>query len=83
MSNHTDLIVLLGFVLVCVDGWARIYMDVLIHQSPISDAGYSSTERTYMQLVRKREAPLWPFVVTVIFIPLGILTVFAGIFSSK
>ena len=79
MSSHTAAILVLGMALFAVGALARTYMNILISRSTHSRSRTRSTERRYKQLVRDQGARLWPLIVTVTLIPLGILLAFAAV----
>jgi len=72
-----------GILLFGIGGLARTYMNVRIAQALSDGSTTRSTELKYLSLVRKNDAPMWQLVITVIFIPLGILTSFAAIIWSN
>ena len=84
MSYRFVLMLIFGIVLFAVGGLARTYMNVVIGRSPLSDgSGWRSTERRYRRLIREQGAPVWPLVVTVACMLLGIVVAFAAIISSN
>ena len=74
---------LLGFVVFCIGGFARMYMVVRIN----GWSGYLSSQRNlitnYRKLISQQAAPIWPLVVSVTCMPLGLAIVFAVILLSK
>jgi hypothetical protein len=49
------------------------------HARTFGALGGRNTELTYLQLVRKRQAPTWPLIVAATCIPLGIVVIFGAI----
>jgi hypothetical protein len=69
-----------GVVLFVVGALTRAYMNIVISRSPLSSSsGVRSTELRYKRLIREQGARVWPLVVTIVFIPLGILIAFAAV----
>jgi hypothetical protein len=84
MSYHFELMLGFGMVLFTVGAVARTYMNAVIRQSPLSkDSGTNSTELRYWRLIKERGARVWPFWVTVVCMPLGVLLAFASIIWSN
>ena len=76
--------VLIGFGIFCVGGLARAYMDFAAHgMRMFSDFRRGNTEVSYWRLVKQRRAKVWPFVVCVVCIPLGIVVAFGSIIWSN
>jgi hypothetical protein len=84
MSHSFVLMLVFGIVLFAVGALTRTYMNVVIGRSPLSDgSGARSTELRYWRLIKAQGGRVWPLVVTVVFIPLGILVVFAAFIWSN
>ena len=84
MPNRFVLLLAAGFVLFGIGVLSRTYMNMLIGQSPLSDGSNTrSTELRYKRLIREKGARVWPLVVTIICVPLGILLAFAAIVGSN
>jgi hypothetical protein len=84
MPYHFVLMLVFGIVLFGAGALARRYMNIVIKRSPrAGGSGSRSTERRYRRLITEQGARAWPLVVTVIFMPLGILLVFAAIIWSN
>ncbi len=96
MPLRFELMLAFGFLVFCVGGLARTYMNIRISQSILADdswwrRAFQSTEVTYRRLVREqhdrnvwklsinaRNAPLWPLVVAIVCLPLGMVICFAA-----
>jgi hypothetical protein len=84
MSNRFVLMLASGFIVFGIGGLSRTYMNILISQSLLSDGSNArSTELRYKRLIREKGARVWPLIVTVICVPLGILLVFTAIVGSN
>lgn len=69
-----------GVLLFGIGAITRTYMNIMISRSPLSrSSGARSTELRYRRLIKEQGAQLWPLVVTIICIPLGIIVTFAAI----
>jgi hypothetical protein len=67
-----------------VGGLARAYMDFAANgMRMFYDFRRGNTESSYWKLIRERHAPAWPFILSVVFIPLGIAVVFGSIIWSN
>ncbi len=78
--RHIQLILTLGFVIFCVGGVARTYMNIRLNGWNLLRVTKSgSTERNYRQLVNERGAPAWPLFVSVPCILIGIILIFGAI----
>ena len=83
MSEHFVLMQAFGFALFGVGVLTRTYMSIKIGQAPADGPATRSTEIKYMRLVRNKGAPIWPLIITVVFMPLGIIVSFAAIILSN
>jgi hypothetical protein len=83
LSEHFVLMQAFGFALFSVGVLTRTYMNIKIGQAPADGATTRSTEIKYMRLVRNKGAPIWPLIITIVFIPLGIIVCFAAIILSN
>jgi len=80
MSYRCILMLVSGVLLFGVGAVTRTYMNIMISRSPLpGGSGAQSTELRYRRLVKEQGAEVWPLVVTIICIPLGILIAFAAI----
>ena len=79
MSDRFVLMLAFGVVLFGVGALARTYMNIRIGQAPSDGSTTRSTEIKYMRLVRNKGAPIWPLIIAVVFIPLGIVATFTAI----
>lgn len=84
MSYRFGFMLACGMVVFTVGGLARTYMNIVISRSSVSGNWRSrSTELRYRQLIREQGVPSWPLIVTVVLVPLGIITAFAAIVLSN
>ena len=84
MPNRFDLMIGFGMVLFAVGAATRAHMNTAIRRSPLlQDPGTRSTEVRYWRLIKEQGATVWPLVVTVVFIPLGVLVAFAAIIFAN
>jgi hypothetical protein len=84
MSHRFVLMLIFGLVLFGVGALTRTYMNALIKRSPLAGSlGTRSTELRYKRLIVEQRARVWPLIVTVIFMPLGLLLAFAAIIWSN
>jgi hypothetical protein len=84
MSYRFDLMLGFGMVLFAVGGVTRAYMNAVISRSARPDgSGTRSTERRYWRLIKEQGARVWPFWITVVCMPLGVLLAFASIIWSN
>jgi hypothetical protein len=84
MSNRFVLMLASGFVVFGTGGLSRAYMNILISQSPLSSGSNTrSTELRYKRLIKEKGTRVWPLVVTVTCVPLGILLALAAIVGSN
>jgi hypothetical protein len=80
MPTHLLLVIVLGFVVFLIGGLARTHMNRVIRDSNPGAYLYGkSTEVGYLRLVKGRKAPILPFLVTIVCIPLGVALVFGAI----
>jgi hypothetical protein len=84
MSRNLLWIVGLGFIVFCIGALARTYMNLSLNkQSRQGERGRGSTELRYKSLMKDHGAPVWPFVVTMTCMPLGIVIIFFAIAWSN
>lgn len=68
-----------GFALFCIGGLARTYMNLRLNRHLWHGQKGQSTERRYLQLIKQRKASIWPLVLTLVLVPLGIVILFGAI----
>jgi hypothetical protein len=84
VQGSAKLGIAIGFAMFCVGGLARAYMDFAANgMRMFYDFRRGNTESSYWKLIRERHAPAWPFILSVVFIPLGIAVVFGSIIWSN
>jgi hypothetical protein len=83
MPGQCIAMLVVGVVLFCVGGLARVYMNALIARSALASSRLYWTEARYTRLIRERGAKVWPLVVVVTCIPLGMLLGFAAIICAN
>jgi hypothetical protein len=83
--HHTAILgVWIGFAIFCVGGIARAYMDFAAHgMRMFYDFRRENTERAYWRLVKQHRALAWPFFISIVCVPLGIVMVFGSIIWSN
>jgi hypothetical protein len=84
MFRGLFVILFLGFSFFCVGIFARTNMNRTLNcgrQWGVKKG--RSTELRYIQLVRDKRASVWPLVVSIVFIPLGIVLMFGSIFWNN
>ena len=79
MAERSVLMLAFGFGLFVIGGLARTYMNIRIAQAQSNDTTTRSTEIRYMRLVRNNGASLWPLIIAVVLMPLGVILTFAAI----
>ena len=80
MSHGCVLLLVVGVLLFGIGGITRTYMNIVISRSSLlGGSGTRSTELRYKRLIKEQGGKVWPLVVTIICIPLGVLLVFAAI----
>ncbi len=72
----------LGFIIFIFGGFARAYENKKIRQFLKEESSFYFTEGLYWNLIKNKKIPLWPFIVAITCIPLGILIVFWAIFIA-
>ena len=73
-------ILALGFIVSCIGIFARIYMDISLSHAQLSNSQKGrNTELRYFHLIKQRGVPVWPLVVAVSCVPLGIVIIFGAI----
>jgi hypothetical protein len=84
MSRSLPFIVVLGFVVFCIGGLARTYMNISLSKRSLSGGQKRrSTELRYKSLMREHNAPAWPLFVAITCMPLGIVIIFFAIAWSN
>lgn len=80
MQESAKVWVAIGFGIFCVGGVARAYMDFAANgMRMFYKFRRGNTELSYWRLIKERNAPTLPLILSVICIPLGILVVFGAI----
>jgi hypothetical protein len=79
MDALSTALLVLGLVTFGIGVLSRTYMNRQIRKLTPSRSVWASTETGYWPLARKGVAPAWPFFVTVVCLPCGVLMVFVGI----
>ena len=79
MAERFVLMLAFGVVVFIIGGLARTYMNLKIAQAQSNDPTTRSTEIRYMRLVRSKGASLWPLIIAVVLMPLGVILTFAAI----
>jgi hypothetical protein len=72
-----------GILVCCLGIAARTYMKVRLNPTSTLFSRRRDLTKRYRRLIRKREAPLWPLLVSVSFIPAGVAIVFGALLSSR
>src|ERR1035441_10603238 len=84
MSHGCVLMLVVGVLLFGIGAITRTYMNIMINRSPLPDGpGARSTELRYKRLIKEQGGKVWPLVVTIICIPLGVLLAFAAIICNN
>lgn len=83
MPDRYALLLAVGLTLFCAGALSRTYMTIMIHRSPLRVSTVRSTEVRYRRLIRGQGARVWPLLVTMICIPLGIVVTIAAIILSN
>ena len=84
MSYRFEIMLGFGMFVFTVGVLTRTYMNAVISRSSRPDgSGTRSTELRYWRLIKEQGARVWPFWVTVVLMPLGILITFAAIIWSN
>ncbi len=84
MQRNLFFILALGFLVCCVGGFARIYMDNVFYRSHLPGTKWGrTTELRYMRMIKEKGVPKWPLYVAVICIPLGIATCVGAILYNN
>lgn len=83
MGERFVLMLVFGVVLFIVGVLARTYMNIKIAQAQSDDPNTRSTEIRYMRLVRNNGASLWPLIIAVVLMPLGVILTFGAIIWSN
>lgn len=82
--SHAMVGVATGFAIFCVGGVARAYMDFSANgMKMFSDFRRGNTELAYWKLVKEGHAPVLPFFLSVVCIPLGVVIAFGSILWSN
>ena len=78
-------VVMLAFGVVLFIGsvLARTSMNIKIGQAQSGNPTTRSTEIRYLRLVRSKGASLWPLIIAVVLIPLGIVLTFGAIIVNN
>ena len=79
MAERFVFMLAFGVVLFMVGVLARTYMNIKIAQAQSNDPTTRSTEIRYMRLVRNSGASIWPLIITVGLMPLGVILTFGAI----
>jgi hypothetical protein len=79
MASHWILMLVLGFLIFTLGGLARAYENIKIKQFLKEKSSFFFTEGVYWNLIKNGKTPLWPFIVAITCIPLGILISFLAI----
>ncbi len=82
MDARSNLLLVLGLVIFGVGALARTYMNLQIRKFMPSRSAWASTEIGYWRLVKEKRALVWPLIVTVICLPVGVITGFASVIIS-
>lgn len=84
MLGPTKLWMAAGFAMFCVGGAAHVYMDFALNGIKMAyDIRRGSPEFRYWKLIKERRASVWPFLLSVVFIPLGFAIMVASIIWSN
>ncbi len=83
MSRNLDFILDLGFLIFCVGGLARTYMNYSLDGWSLRGQFTGITEKRYKRLMKEKGAPAWPLIVTVTLMPLGVVIGFGAILWSN
>lgn len=78
--NEPFVGVAIGFVVACVGGAARAYMDWSANGDRMfHDLWRGNTELSYWKLIKKHYAPVWPLLLCVVCVPLGVVIMVSSI----
>jgi len=77
------ILLVLGFALFGAGALARWHMNNLLEREEIGHRPLRWTEPAYRRLMRERGAPRWPLVMTVICLPVGVISAFLGVLLMK
>jgi hypothetical protein len=84
MSRSLLFIVALGFIVFCIGGLARTYMNLSLNKRSLpGEQKRRSTELRYKRLMKEHDAPAWPLFVAITCMPLGIVIIFFAIAWSN
>lgn len=75
--------VYLGFAIFTLGGFARIYMVIRLNGLKGILSSQKRLTTSYYELTKEQEAPLWPLVMSVTFLPVGIVIVLGAILWSR
>jgi hypothetical protein len=76
--------VLIGFAISCVGIVSRTYMDFSAHgRKMFTDFQRGNNQVNYWRRFKQRRASVWPFFVSIVCIPVGIIIVFGSIIWSN
>jgi hypothetical protein len=83
VSQHLNALIPIGFVIFCLGGLARTYMNISLDGWKSFVRSKELTEQRYRRLMKEQGAPAWPLIATVTFMPLGVVLVFGAIVWSN
>ncbi|HEY1903208.1 MAG TPA: hypothetical protein VGG56_12290 [Terracidiphilus sp.] len=79
--KNLPFIVAIGFIVFCVGGLARVYMDFSSKNGRFwgGNSAQKNTELSYIRMAKETGKSQWPVYLAAICIPLGIAIVFGAI----
>ena len=77
------ILLILGFALFGTGAFARWHMNNLLEREEMGHHFFRWTEPAYSRLMRERGAPRWPFAMTIVCLPAGMVLAFLGILLIK
>ncbi len=84
MQSTPELGIAIGFAIFCVGGFARIKMDYAANgMRMFHDFRRGNTEKAYWKLIKEHRAPAWPFFLSIVCVPLGVVVLFGSIIWSN
>jgi len=84
MRSQFVLVLIAGVFLFGVGALTRRHMNIVIGRSPAARGSATrSTEIRYARLVAQRGAGIWPLIVTVVCIPVGVLLAFGAVIMNN